>query len=89
MRVLVEKYRQSQTEVHCVFVDHNMVMRETWLLNEEVRSVREIRSMHKDREKVVRCAAGAIDGFTVEVESHQGSALSPLVCGGGDGRTDR
>lgn len=47
LRMLIEKYREGQNELHCVFVDlekvSDRVLREqVWLLYEKVRTGREV-----------------------------------------------
>ena len=85
--VLMEKYREGQKELNCVFVDLEKVydkvpreevwycMRKSGLAEKYVRIVHD---MYDDR-TAVRCAVGVTEGFEVKVGLHQGSALSPYL----------
>ena len=88
LRILAEKYREGQKELHCVFIDlekaYDRVPREeVWhcLRSAKVseKYVRVIQDMYSDSETRVRCAAGTTGAFKVEVGLHQGSALSPFL----------
>lgn len=88
LRVLVEKYREGQKELHCVFVDlekaHDGVPREElWYCMRKSgvaeKYVRVVQNMYEDSETVVKCVVGPTDGFKVWVGLHQGSALSPFL----------
>ncbi|KAK3551815.1 hypothetical protein QTP70_027241 [Hemibagrus guttatus] len=75
LRILMEKYRDGQRELHCVFVDlekaYDRVPREElWYCM--------MRSGVSEK-TVVRCAVGQTEEFNVEVGLHQGSALSPFL----------
>ena len=86
LRVLMEKYREGQKELHCVFVDLEKAydkvpreevgycMRKSGLAEKYVRIVQD---MYDDSITAVRCAVGVTEGFEVKVGLHQGSALSP------------
>ncbi|KAK3514069.1 hypothetical protein QTP70_002908 [Hemibagrus guttatus] len=88
LRILMEKYRDGQTELHCVFVDLEKVydrvpreelwycMRKSGVAEKYVRVVQE---MYERSRTVVRCAVGQTEEFNVEVGLHQGSALSPFL----------
>ena len=88
LRVLMEKYREGQKEVHCVFVDLEKAydkvpreevwycMRKSGLAEKYVRIVQDI---YDDSITAVRCAVGVTEGFEVKVGLHQGSALSPCL----------
>ena len=85
LRVLMEKYREGQKELHCVFVDQEKAydkvpreevwycMRKSGLAEKYVRIVQD---MYDDSITAVRCAVGVTEGFEVKVGLHQGSALS-------------
>ena len=83
----MEKYREGQRELHCVFVDlekaYNRVpreelwycMRKSGILEKYVRLVQ----MYEESETVVRCAVGTTESFKVKVGLHQELALSPFL----------
>ncbi|KAK3565490.1 hypothetical protein QTP86_010873 [Hemibagrus guttatus] len=85
LRILMEKYRDGQRELHCVFVDLEKVydrvpreelwycMRKSGVVEKYVRVVQD---MYERSRTVVRCAVGQTEEFNVEVGLHQGSALS-------------
>ncbi len=88
LQQLMEKRREGQQELHCVFIDlekaYNRVPREeVWnCLRQkgvEEKYVRVIMDMYEDSQTMVRCAAGTTAAFRVTVGLHQGSALSPFL----------
>ena len=88
LRVLMEKYREGQKELHCVFVDlekaYDKVPREeVWYCMRKSglaeKYVRIVQDMYDDSITAVRCAVGVTEGFEVKVGLHQGSALSPCL----------
>ncbi|KAK3574312.1 hypothetical protein QTP86_004345 [Hemibagrus guttatus] len=88
MRILMEKYRDGQRELHCVFVDlekaYDRVPREElWYCMSKSgvakKYVRVVQDMYERSRTVVRCAVGQTEEFKVEVGLHQGSALSPFL----------
>ena len=88
LRVLMEKYREGQEELHCVFVDlekaYDRVPREeTWYCMRESgvaeKYVKLVQDMYADSATAVRCAVGVTKEFEVKVGLHQGSALSPCL----------
>ena len=88
LRVLMEKYREGQKELHCVFVDlekacNKVPIDEVWycmrMSGLAEKYVRIIQDMYDDSTTAVRCAVGVTDGFEVKVGLHQGSALSPCL----------
>ena len=88
LRMLMEKYREGQQELHCVFVDlekaYDRVPREeVWHCMRKSgvaeKYVRVIQDMYEGCVTVVRCAVGVTEGFMVRVGLHQGSALSPFL----------
>ena len=88
LRMLMEKYREGQRELHCVFADlkkaYDRVPRdELWYCMRKSgiveKYVRLVQGMYKDSEAVVRCAIETTESFKDKVELHQGSALSPFL----------
>ena len=88
LRVLMEKYREGQKELHCVFVDtekaYDKVPREeVWYCMRKSglaeKYVRIVQYMYDDSTTAVMCAVGVTEGFEVKVGLHQGSALSPCL----------
>ena len=88
LRMLMEKYREGQRELHCVFVDLEKAydrvpreelwycMRKSGIVNKYVQLVQDIYEVSKT---VVRCAVGTTESFKVKVRLHQRSALSPFL----------
>ncbi|KAK3544616.1 hypothetical protein QTP86_018099, partial [Hemibagrus guttatus] len=88
LRILMEKYRDGQRELHCVFVDlekaYDRVPREElWYCMRKSgvaeKYVRVVQDMYERSRTVVRCAVGQTEEFKVDVGLHQGSALSPFL----------
>ena len=88
LRVLMEKYREGQKELHCVYVDlakaYDKVPREeVWYCMRKSglaeKYVRIVQDMYDGSTTAVRCAVGVTEGFEVKVGLHQGSALSPCL----------
>ena len=88
LRKLMEKYREGQRELHCVFVDLEKAcyrvsreelwycMRKSGIVEKYVQLVQDI---YEGSEIVMRCAVGTTESFKVKVGLHQGSALSPFL----------
>ncbi|KAK3552554.1 hypothetical protein QTP86_014821, partial [Hemibagrus guttatus] len=88
LRILMEKYRDGQRELHCVFVDlekaYDRVPREElWYCMRKSgvaeKYVRVVQDMYERSRTVVRCAVGQTEELNVEVGLHQGSTLSPFL----------
>ena len=88
LRILQEKYREMNKELHMVFVNlekaYDRVPRDLiwWCLRK--KGVPEgyitiIQDMYNDCETLVSTRAGDTEYFQVGVGLHQGSALSPLL----------
>ena len=85
LRMLMEKYRDGQRELHCVFINLEKAydrapreelwycMRKSGIAEKYVQLVQDI---YEGSETVVRCAAGTTESFKVKVGLHQRSALS-------------
>ena len=88
LRMLAEKYREGQKELHCVFIDlekaHDRVPREEVWYCLRKKGVSEsyvqcIQDIYHECMTEVRCTVGKTSPFKVEVGVHQGSALSPFM----------
>ena len=85
LRILAEKYREKQRELHCIFIDLEKVYdwvprEEVWLcLREKGVSetlVRVVQDMYRGSMTAVRSAVGVSEKFEVKVGLHRGSGLS-------------
>ncbi|KAK3507162.1 hypothetical protein QTP70_009295 [Hemibagrus guttatus] len=81
LRILMEKYRDGQRELHCVFVDlekayGRVPRKELWycmrMSGVAEKYVRVVQDMYERSRTVVRCAVGQTEEFNVEVGPHQG-----------------
>ena len=80
LRILMEKYREGQRELHCVFADlekaYNRVSREElWYCMRKSAMAEKyvplVQDMYEGSETVVRCAVGTTENFKVKVGLHQ------------------
>ena len=88
LKMLMEKYRESQRILHCVFVDlekayDRIPRKELWycIRKSEIveKYVQLVQDMYERSETVVKCAIGTTESFKVKVGLHQGSALFPFL----------
>ena len=88
LRMMMEKWREGQKELHCVFIDLEKVYdrvprEELWECMHQAGVpecyVESIQDMYKGARTSVRSVAGLTEDFEVRVGLHQGSALSPFL----------
>ena len=88
LKILMEKYREGHKDLHCIFIDlekaYDRVPREElWYCMRQSgiqeKNVKIVKDMYRDSQTAVRSAVGTSMWFNVEVELHQGSALSPFL----------
>ncbi|XP_063708920.1 uncharacterized protein LOC134837472 [Culicoides brevitarsis] len=88
LRILMEKYRDAQKDLHFVFIDlekaFDRVPRD--LIWNALRAhgvmeiyVRGVMDMYQDATTSIRCTAGTSKEFPIGVGVHQGSVCSPLL----------
>ena len=75
LKMLMEKYREAQRELHCVFVDlekaYDRVPREElWYCMRKSRMAEKyvplVQGMYEESETVMRCAVGTTKSFKVK-----------------------
>ena len=88
LRMLMKKYKEGQSELHCVFADlekaYDRVPREElWYCTKKSEMVekylRLVQNMYEENETMVRCAIRTTESFKFKVGLHQESALSPFL----------
>ena len=88
LRMLTEKYRKGQRELHCVFVSlekaYDRISREKlWYCIRKSQIVEKyvqlLQNMYRGSKTVARCAIRTIESFKVKVGLHQGSALNRFL----------
>ena len=88
LRMMMQKWREGQKELHCVFIDLEKVYdrvprEELWECMHQAGVpecfVESIQDMYEGARTSVRSAAGLTEDFEVRVGLHQGSALSPFL----------
>ena len=98
LRMLMEKYREDQRELHCVFVDlektYDRVPREElWycMRKSEIaqKYVRLVQDRYEESETVVKCAVGTTKSFKVKVGLHQGSSVKSIPVCSDNGQANR
>ena len=79
LRMLMEKYREGQRKLHCIFLDLEKAydrvpreelcycMRKSRIVEKYVQLVQD---MYEGSEAVVRCAVGTTESFKVKVGLH-------------------
>ncbi len=86
-RLLLEKHREKNKPVHMPFLDlekafdcipHKLIWHALWSHNVPEAYVWWIQLLYCGVTSVVRCAAGMMPSFAINVGVHQGSVLSPL-----------
>lgn len=88
MRIVMEKHRDAQEDLHFVFIDlekaFDRVPRDlTWsslrAQGVEEACVRVLMDMYRDARTEVRCTSGTSEEFLIRVGVHQGSVCSMLL----------
>ena len=88
LRMLMEKYREGQRGLHCVFIDlekayDRVAQEELWYCMRKSgiveKYVQLVQDMYEGSETVVRCAVGTTENFKVKVGLHHESVLSPFL----------
>ena len=88
LRMLMEKYREGQRELHCIFVDlqktYDRVPREElWYCLRKSgmteKHVQLVQDIYEGSKTIVRCAVGTTESFKIKVRLHNRSALSSFL----------
>ena len=85
LRMLIEKYREGQRELHCVFIDvekayNRIPWEELWYCTRKSgiaeKYVQLVQDMYEESKTMVRCTVRTVESFKVKVGLHQGSVPS-------------
>ncbi len=88
LKIVQEKYKEKQTDLHMIFVDlkkaYDRVLRDLiwWAMRKGTIPegyVQVIQDMYRGTKTRVKTICGRTEYFEVKVGLHQGSALSPLL----------
>ena len=88
LRMIVEKYRDGQRELHCAFIDlekayERVPREEVWnclsLKNMPQAYIKDVQEMCDHKTTQARCGSGVSEKFETKLGVQQGSALSPFL----------
>ena len=88
LRMIVEKYRDGQREIHCAFIGlekayERVPREEVWnclsLKNVPQAYIKDVQEMCDHKTTQARCGSGVSEKFETKLGVQQGSALSPFL----------